>query len=133
TSHRWHYCGYSYLGALVLILLMNGCFLARNNSSPTAWIRVNQLGYTPEGVKVAVWGTKEEKSINHFTLTDAATGRTVYEGEAGNEFGSYGPFKQTYRLDFSSFSKPGRYYLQAGNARSPEFAISPDVYNGTAD
>ena len=48
-------------------------------------------------------------------------------------FGIYGPFKQTYRLNFSSFTKPGRYYLQAGSAKSPEFIIGDDVYKGAAD
>ncbi len=28
--------------------------------SPSAWIRINQLGYTPGGVKVAVWCSKEK-------------------------------------------------------------------------
>ena len=52
---------------------------------------------------------------------------------AGKAFGAYGPFKQTYRLNFSSFKKPGRYYLQAGGVKSPEFEIGEDVYKGAAD
>ncbi|MGB5028854.1 MAG: glycoside hydrolase family 9 protein, partial [Chitinophagaceae bacterium] len=52
---------------------------------------------------------------------------------AGKAFGAYGPFKQTYRLNFSHFKKPGRYYLLAGNVKSPEFEIGDDVYKGAAD
>jgi hypothetical protein len=37
-------------------------------------------------------------------------------------------FKQTYRLNFSSFKKTGRYYLQAGGVKSPEFEIGDNVY-----
>src|SRR6478672_6205255 len=56
-----------------------------------------------------------------------------FSDSAGRAFGSYGPFKQTYRLNFSSFTKPGRYYLQAGGVKSPEFTIGNDVYKGSAD
>lgn len=47
--------------------------------------------------------------------------------------GAYGPFQQTWRLNFSSYTKPGTYYLQAGNTRSPFFRINKDVYDGAAD
>ena len=61
------------------------------------------------------------------------TKKFVISGNTGKAFGSYGPFKQTYRLNFSSFKKPGRYYLQAGGAKSPEFEIGDNVYKGAAD
>ncbi len=48
-------------------------------------------------------------------------------------FGAYGPFSQTYRIDFSRFSKPGRYFLRAGKATSPVFEIAGNVYRGAAD
>ncbi len=97
------------------------------------WIRINQLGYTPDGVKVAVWCSKDSMIVKTFQLVDAATKKFVYSASAGKAFGFYGPFKQTYRLNFSSFKEPGRYYLQAGNAKSPEFNIGNDVYKGAAD
>jgi peptidoglycan/xylan/chitin deacetylase (PgdA/CDA1 family) len=99
----------------------------------TSWIRINLLGYTLKGIKVAVWCSKEQLAIANWQLVEAATNKTVYSGKAGKLFGAYGPFTQTARLNFSSFTKPGRYYLQAGGARSPEFSIADDVYNGTAD
>ena len=33
--------------------------------------------------------------------------RLLYQARAGKAFGAYGPFTQTYRLNFSSFKKPG--------------------------
>lgn len=99
----------------------------------TSWIRINLLGYTPKGIKVAVWCSKEQLAFDNWQLVEAATNKTVYSGKAGKLFGAYGPFTQTARLDFSLFTKPGKYYLQAGNARSPEFSIADDVYNGAAD
>jgi len=113
-----------------IILLFGFTGINETNSS---WIRINQLGYQPNNVKVAVWCSKEEKGISNWELVDASTNKIAYKGNAGRAFGHYGPFKQTYRLNFSSFKKPGRYYLQAGGARSPEFTIGDDVYKGAAD
>ena len=105
---------------------------------PGAWIRINQLGYTNHGTKVAVWCSKEELAVGSrllsaWQLVDAASKKIVFNGEAGKPFGAYGPFKQTYRLNFSAFTKPGKYYLKAGETVSPEFEISDSVYKGAAD
>lgn len=118
---------------LVVFLLSFTSIGKKDNVDPTAWIRINQLGYLPNGVKVAVWGSKEEVTIRSWQLVDAKTKKVVSSGPAGKAFGTYGPFRQTYRLNFSSFKKPGRYFLQAGKAVSPEFEIGNDVYNGAAD
>jgi endoglucanase len=98
-----------------------------------ACIRINQLGYLPDGVKVAVWGAKQNQSLQTFQVVDARKHKVAYQAEAGKAFGAYGPFGQTYRLQFSAFKKTGRYYLLAGGVRSPEFAIGADVYRGSAD
>jgi hypothetical protein len=79
-----------------------------------AWIRINQLGYIPDGIKIAVLCSKDSQLIKTFQLVDAATKKFVYSASSGKMFGAYGPFKQTYRLNFSSFKKAGRYYVQAG-------------------
>src|SRR5688572_29527319 len=91
-----------------------------------SWIRINQLGYQTGGVKVAVWCSKQELGISDpiaigWELVDASSKKIVYSSKPGKAFGAYGPFKQTYRLNFSAFKKPGRYYLQAAGVRSPEF------------
>lgn len=116
----------------LLVLLLPVLSFSEQEEAQT-WIRINQLGYTPGGVKVAIWCSKEEKEISNWELVDAATKKIVARGKAGKAFGAYGPFKQTYRLNFSSFKKPGRYYLQAGAVKSPEFEIGDDVYKGATD
>ncbi len=98
-----------------------------------AWIRINQLGYLTGGSKVAVWCSKQAKQISSWQLIDSATGKTILSGKPGKAFWAYGPFLSTYRLDFSAVSRPGRYYLKAGNATSPLIIIGDDVYNGSAD
>ncbi len=114
-----------------ILLCMHG--FARQGDPVQSWIRINQLGYTPAGIKVAVWCSKTSQPLTGFELVDRSNGKKVYEGAAGKAFGAYGPFTQTYRLDFSSFRKPGRYVLKAGGAVSPEIRIGEDVYKGTAD
>jgi len=111
------------------------CFwLLLPTTEPTrAWIRINQLGYTPKGLKQAVWCSKDPAPLLNWELVDANSGKTVFGGKTGQSFGAYGPFLQTARLDFSAHQRPGRYYLRAGAERSPEFRIGTDVYEGTAD
>jgi endoglucanase len=90
-----------------------------NKEETQSWIRINQLGYTPGGVKVAIWCSKQQLALSSWQLVDAVSRKVVSSGSSGKAFGTYGPFKETYRLNFSSFKRPGRYYLQAGGATSP--------------
>ena len=106
---------------------------AEKTPPDTQWIRINLLGYAPNGSKVAVWCSKDNITIDKFELVDKFSNTVVQRFQAGKPFGAYGPFVQTYRLDFSSFKKPGQYMLRAGSSTSPEFRIGDDVYAGTAE
>ncbi|WP_170845719.1 glycoside hydrolase family 9 protein [Parapedobacter composti] len=98
-----------------------------------AWIRINQLGYIPQGVKVAVLASKGIRRASRFALVSAETGERVFSAKAGRDFGAYGPFTSAYRLDFSAYQDTGLYYLEVDDVRSPRFRIAPDVYKGAAD
>jgi endoglucanase len=98
-----------------------------------SWIRINLLGYKPSSPKIAVWCSKQLAHPGTFQLVDATTGKVVMQSSKVRRYGSYGPFKQTARLDFSSFKKKGSYFLRAGSGKSPEFKIGEDVYTGAAD
>lgn len=115
---------------IVLLLHVTGFTI---NAQTSSWVRINLTGYKPNSSKVAVWCSKEQAMVSAFTLVDVASGKTVYTGKAGKGFGSYGPFTQTARLNFSPFTRPGRYVIKAGQATSPEFIIGADVYTGAAD
>jgi peptidoglycan/xylan/chitin deacetylase (PgdA/CDA1 family) len=119
-------------GLLVCLAVLFVAF-TRNQEEKKSWIRINQLGYQPNGVKVAVWCSKENAGISNWELVDALANKSVYISKPGKAFGEYGSFKQTYRLNFSSFKKAGRYYLQVGGVKSPEFEIGENVYKGAAD
>lgn len=97
------------------------------------WIRINQLGYLPQSVKVAVFMSEEGTEVKEYTLVDAFTGKPVQTFNAAKATGKMGGMRTTYRLDFSSFTAPGTYFLKAGKAVSPHFPINARVYHGTAD
>jgi endoglucanase len=120
------------LTVTVIILLRGHCLIAADPQH--SWIRINQLGYAPKEVKVAVFGSKQESDpVSEFELVDAHTSKNVFKGLAGRNFGKYGPFTSTYRLDFSAYKMPGCYYVKVGNVVSPSFNISKEVYQGRAD
>ncbi len=113
---------------LLLFLLLGSVGSLRAGSH----IRINQLGYQPTAVKVAVFVSDRRKPDARFELVDADAGTVVWTG-LGAARGAYGPFRSGFRLDFSGFRQPGSYYLQVGKVRSPVFRIAVDVYAGTAD
>src|SRR6218665_368395 len=114
---------------MVSATVLSGCKPASENN----WIRINQLGYLPDGIKTAVWCSKENKPIASFELIDSAGQQTVFTGKPSPAFGSYGPFQQTQRLDFSAFTQSGSYFLRAGKTTSPLFRIDNAIYKGAAD
>lgn len=120
------------LRLLILFFLLSFTNTNKKYNQET-WIRINQLGYSTKSVKVAVWCSKEERAIANWQLVDVVSKKVVFNGKPGIAYGSYGPFKQTYRLNFTSYTTPGRYYLQSGETRSPEFEIGDDAYKGAAD
>lgn len=101
--------------------------------SGDTWIRVNQLGYSTKENKVAVLGSKSLLTISKFQIIDNASKKVVFSAAPGHSFGAYGPFKDTYRLNFSSFRKKGKYFIRVGETESPRFEIGDHVYDSAAD
>lgn len=90
-------------------------------------VRVNQVGYLPDGPKNATVVNAEPQALA-WQLEDAA-GTVVASGHAGptGVDASSGLAVQT--VDFSTFRTPGvGYTLVVGDDRSDPFAISSDVY-----
>ena len=111
---------------LTLLLTATGTLQAEN------WIRVNQVGYLNNDIKVAVMLMQEAEPVTSFTVTNAKTGETVTLGQIQNT-GAQEPFDGTARLNFSEIKTPGTYYITAGETRSPEFRIGNDVYAGAQE
>jgi len=118
---------------VILTLLTSLLFLNFTSKKETSWIRINQLGYLPQSIKVAVLGSKESIIVKSFSLVNASTNKTVFTSEKIEVKGAFGPFTTSFRLNFSNFKTKGKYYILAGNTKSPIFKIDDDVYDGTAD
>lgn len=110
------------------------------NAAGQAWIRINQLGYTPAGIKVAVLGTKTagwpqsaDDVIPPWVLRTWPDQVMVAQGSLGRNYGAYGPFVASYRIDFSRFAGAGQYYLEVDKVRSPVFTIGENAYQGAAE
>ena len=103
------------------------------------WVRVNQLGYLPDDIKVAVYLNSEAVASanaqeNMFQLVDAVNGKVVFSApvEYAKNPGKWA-LKTGARLNFSEYNIPGGYYVQFRDAKSPVFRIGTDVYDGLSD
>jgi peptidoglycan/xylan/chitin deacetylase (PgdA/CDA1 family) len=98
------------------------------------WVRVNQLGYLPTSTKVAVLVSKDSILTPHqFSLINTLTQEESYRSDRIYPCGAFGPFRETFRLDFSDFQEEGSYCLVVDRVVSPPFRLGWHVYDGTAD
>jgi peptidoglycan/xylan/chitin deacetylase (PgdA/CDA1 family) len=97
------------------------------------WIRINQLGYLPESVKVAVYISNQSEKLSDFALCDAISDKVIFKGKALTFSGEDWGMKSVAKLDFSQVVSAGGYYLMINGTRSDPFKISADVYKGTSD
>lgn len=116
---------------LTFLILLLACFFS--GWTGNSWLRVNQLGYLPYSVKVAVFISEDQLSPKKFTLHDAITHEVVFSGVPEKKDGTAWGMTTAFRLNFSSVQREGGYYLEIEGTSSPCFRIAPDVYNGTAD
>jgi peptidoglycan/xylan/chitin deacetylase (PgdA/CDA1 family) len=116
----------------VVSLLLLLC-LSVLTAEADSWIRINQLGYLPQSVKVAVYISQEPGVKPTFTVCDALTGKRVFSAKASAYDGSVWGMSAAARLDFSALTTPGGYYIRYGNTVSETFRIGHGVYDGTAD
>ncbi|MFA6335191.1 MAG: glycoside hydrolase family 9 protein, partial [Bacteroidales bacterium] len=115
--------------SMIFILTAAFCFA----SSPQSWIRVNQAGYLPNDIKVAVFISLEPESVPEFEIFDACTGKSLLKGVGKVVNASSWRMKSAYRFDFSKIVATGGYYIVSNGIKSPDFKISADAYDGLAD
>lgn len=117
---------------VTVFIIMMVVLSCRNNIENTA-IRVNQLGYRPEDVKIAVFISSKKTKLNHFSVVDASTGNIIESFDKPLKTDPLDQFVSCYRLPFSGLKTKGTYRIVAGGTSSPAFRIADDVYEGTAD
>src|SRR5512138_880673 len=91
---------------LMLFGLLQVCFV-----SAQSWIRINQLGYLPESVKVAVFISAGSQKVLEFTIHDAVTDKEVFRNKAVWFSGEDWGMKSAALLNFTDFTKQGGYYI----------------------
>ena len=119
--------------ATISLTIIISFILLSCNQQSNDCIRINQLGYRKEDIKVAVFLSTKQINIKSFRIVDANSGKTILSSDAVTIKESPGLFKSCYRLSFTDLNKEGTYRIEAGDAVSPGFRISDGVYNGTAD
>lgn len=116
---------------LKLAILLTAC-AASAGAQQRTFIRINQLGYLPNGPKTAVACSLDSITITSFTLQDSE-GKVVYGPRKAISSGSFAACKSTHRLDFSALRKPGRYTIVAAGVASPPVYVTAKAYDGAAD
>ena len=74
----------------------------------TEVIRINQLGYLPHSVKVAVFLSTEKREISKFSVYDALTNKIVFKGETQVKNAKQWGMKTSYRLNLSALVNEGK-------------------------
>ena len=116
----------------ILLLVLNTIFVTLSFAA-SSWIRVNQIGYLEDDIKVAVWISKDSDAVKDFQIVDNVTGKVVYNSSNVTMVGKQPAFESSARLNFSDFKTPGTYTIRANNITSVSFKIGDDVYAGASE
>ena len=101
-------------------------------SDAQTWIRVNQVGYLPDDVKVAVLISTDIAS-GDFEVREAISDKVVLRSSGLRANPTKWAMKSAYRLPFSGITQEGSYYIFSNGVKSPVFRISAEAYRGLAD
>lgn len=96
-------------------------------------IRINQVGYLPDQIKVGMIFSKTALKSKEFVLLDAASKKEMYRNEISENKGSWGQFPFHYLADFSSFSNDGSFILEIAGNRSYIFKVGNRIYSHLVD
>ena len=89
----------------------------QDEGGAVSWIRVNQLGYLPNDVKVAVYISAEDDSASPvpadtFRVFRALDGKVLFSGKAQQKDASKWALKSAFRLDFSPLREEEYCYIE---------------------
>jgi hypothetical protein len=118
---------------MIALLFVLGAYAQAADTS--VFIRINQVGYVPNGPKVAVACSLDSVAavgLTSFAVQDL-DGRVVYGPQRVTSAGPFGPCVVTHRLDFSGLTRPGRYRVAAAGVVSPIVRVDARAYAGAAD
>jgi len=114
--------------SLLIVLLFVSISLLLEAQESVSSIRLNQIGYYPDGPKVAVI---TDISATEFTIKTAKSGEIVFKSKISSPHKSVFSDKSARVADFSAVSKSGSYVLNLpGQRDSYIFEIRPAVFTG---
>jgi peptidoglycan/xylan/chitin deacetylase (PgdA/CDA1 family) len=116
--------------SLIIWILIHPAFCSAQEDT---WIRLNQIGYRNNDIKVAVLLSMKSLDLKTFKIIDSKSAKVVMTFTDIIKTESLDPFISCYRLPFTKLKKTGVYKIVAETGVSPEFRIAEDVYDGTAD
>lgn len=109
------------------------CLIGYGSSAAEIFIRANQGGYARRDAKNAIAFAKSALPES-FTVVEAETQKIRFQGKSHPlPRASWGQFAHHAELDFTGFSRPGRYGLQVGDATSLPFTIGTGAGAGWSD
>ena len=106
-------------------ILLGTCGLPGFSEAADAGMHVDQVGYLNGYSKTAM---VTDTGDTDFSLVDAKTGQTVYEGKLSAAKKDAMSEETLRKADFSSFNKEGTYKLRVGSRESYDFEIGDNVY-----
>lgn len=92
-------------------------------------IRINQMGYIPEGMKELIFTGSEKE----FTVYNYVENKPVYQGILTTPEYDEVSGDTISKGDFSIVKEPGKYYVKAGDEVSPMFVISEKQFEICTD
>lgn len=99
-----------------------------NNGNANTKLVINQVGYYPNGPKSALLINLSHASNNRVELVNARNKRTVFVANLGEPQEDEASKDSVRAIDFTSFTREGRYYLKYGKIQSYPFVIGKDIY-----
>ncbi len=96
-------------------------------------LRASQVGYTPQGPKLAVTFASEPLP-KRFEVIELDSGRSVFQGATRPVVGTnWGRFNHVAELDFSALRRSGRFRLRLGGAVSLPIVVHDAVFQPLPD
>ena len=120
--------------ALAVPLLAVALPNAAHAATGTAYVRINQLGYSAAAKRAYLMASKAEAGATFSVINSSGT--SVYSGPIGANLGSWSSsYPDVYALDFGSVTAPGTYTISVTGpvaASSPSFSINTaqNIYAG---
>ncbi len=116
--------------ALLLITLL--CFAHTSSAQTDLFIRINQLGFEFNGTKIAI-AFSDQTLPHRFEIKDSTTHSTVFTGDSLPVKGSWGQHSNYSELNFTTFTREGRFYIQLGSSKSQHFTIRRNINSEIPD